>query len=205
MRVSMLLVVACLCAGTAFAKYQPSVVEGRRVTNPTVGYKGFTMMFPSGFRRFQPVEDRSLEATTYGQLTWREAADFDSAAGYQTQEIVVFSAHNRGIAFGVTFTDWDFSRITPRERDRMLRWQVKHARMPPEDEVTREVGTVGTNPVGKITRIIKVGDARIVNFIYIVFGRLNEQFAFNGVCAFESRGQLAAEMDVVAASLKIHE
>jgi hypothetical protein len=189
---------------TCCAAYKPSIIQHQEVRNPTIGFYGFSITFPVGYRYFQVIQDKDAKAASFGQTAWRMALDYNRAVpGLHTEEIIVFEGDQSAIALGVsTMRDGrSFTNASESDRESFLRDELRYFKFPNGEEFLRTVEPAGKRKVAKLARIFGQGPNKFVNIVYIAHGRLTEKYTLNGVSHLTSRERLLKDMDAIMASL----
>jgi len=204
MRLRLALVLLCL-AQVCLAAYKPSIVEGPLVRNPSVGFHGFSVSFPTDYVHYPVGPATDLKAASYANSVRRMATDYDTVAvGLHTNEIVVFEQKGRmALALGIAtmMVADDFSLLTDFERTAALKREANFLKFTTGEVLVRTTEKAGDRLVAKVVRTYNQGKSVYVNAVYISFGDVKDVYTLNGISSLAGKEKLLKDMDAVMASL----
>jgi hypothetical protein len=198
---SRIIAVALLLLPSAFA-FKPSLINGRTLTNPTVGFNGISVTFPDGYEIYQPILNRSLPTNDVRQMAWRMATDNETVMpGLHTDEITVFGKSGMAMAFGIEHSSgsWTYSAVRPDQRLSSMYGESQTLSFAEGRVFLRKAEMVAGRPVAKIGRTFH--KEFFVNVVYVTTGTLRDRFVINGVAFQWLEPKLEADMTAVLATL----
>ena len=160
--------------------YQPCLVDGTAISNPTLGFEGITFAFPEDYHQ---IFERQKPPITYGQVVWNTALSSVHPIGHYTEEILIFEKTNIGISFEIikiAKVD-NFSRVSDHIIEELMTNVADWFKFTTGEVLYRESESINGHWTAKIARQYTANQNDLVTVIYVIPGTLKELYVFTGL------------------------
>jgi hypothetical protein len=203
---SLCLIIALAPATALGFSYHPSRIDGLRISNPTVGFHGYSLLISDDFKTAKVFHDQTPTTAGPGVGAWNMATSLDKwPVGVHTYEVMVFDKGDRAVSVAVVlFINRRFTFTALNTRDMLMARYMNDLVQSfyfTDDyaSVRRQVRQIGSRYVGEISWTVPALHAS--GIIDLLPGTLKEIFVVTEVGKEGDEALLERDITRISSSL----